>query len=41
MAEFYRSHGVRQSFIDQIIATLPESMWYPTQDELKEGGVLN
>jgi hypothetical protein len=41
MAEYYRSHGVRQSFIDHIIATPPESMWYPTEDELKEGGVLN
>jgi hypothetical protein len=41
MAQFYRSHGVRQWFIDHIVATPPESMWYPTQDELKEGGVLN
>jgi hypothetical protein len=41
MAEYYRSHGVREWFIDRIIATPPESMWYPTQDELKEGGVLN
>lgn len=41
MAQYYRSHGVRQSFIDHIVATPPESMWYPTEDELKEGGVLN
>lgn len=41
MAEYYRSHGVRQSFIDHIIATPPESMWYPTEDELKKAGVLN
>lgn len=41
MAEFYRSHGVRQKFIDHILATPPEDMWYPTEDELKEGGVLN
>lgn len=41
MVEYYRSHGVRQWFIDHIVATPPESMWYPTQDELKEGGVLN
>jgi membrane-bound ClpP family serine protease len=41
MAEYYRSHGVRESFIDHIVSTPPESMWYPTQDELKEGGVLN
>jgi hypothetical protein len=38
MVEYYRSHGVRQWFIDHIVATPPESMWYPTQDELKEGG---
>jgi hypothetical protein len=41
MAEYYRSHGLRESFIDHILATPPESMWYPTPDELKEGGVLN
>lgn len=41
MSDYYRSHGVRQWFIDRIIATPPESMWYPTRDELKEGGVLN
>jgi hypothetical protein len=41
MAEYYRSHGVHESFIDHIVATPPASMWYPTEDELKEGGVLN
>jgi hypothetical protein len=41
IAEYYRSHGLRQSFIDHIVATPPENMWYPTQEELKEGGVLN
>jgi hypothetical protein len=41
MAEYYRSHGVREWFIDHILATPPDSMWYPTPDELKQGGVLN
>jgi hypothetical protein len=41
MAEYYRSHGVRQWFIDRIVATPPESMWYPTRDELEQAGVLN
>jgi hypothetical protein len=41
MVEYYRSLGLREWFIDRIVATPPESMWYPTQDELKEGGVLN
>jgi hypothetical protein len=40
-AEYYRSQGLRQGFIDHINATPPEDMWYPTRDELKEGGVLN
>jgi hypothetical protein len=41
MAEYYRSYGVPQWFIDRIVATPPESIWYPTRDELKEAGVLN
>jgi hypothetical protein len=41
MSEYYRSHGVRQWFIDRIVATPPASMWYPIRDELKEGGILN
>jgi hypothetical protein len=32
---------VRESFIDHIVATPPESVWYPTEDELKAGAVLN
>jgi hypothetical protein len=41
MVEYYRSLGLREWFIDRIIATPPESMWYPTEDELKQAGVLN
>jgi hypothetical protein len=41
MVESYRSLGLREWFIDRIIATPPEDMWYPTQDELKQAGVLN
>lgn len=41
MAAYYRSHGVSEWFIDHIVATPPESMWYPTEDELKQAGVLN
>jgi hypothetical protein len=41
MVEYYRSQGLREWFIDRIVATSPENMWYPTPAELKEGGVLN
>jgi hypothetical protein len=41
MVESYRSLGLREWFIDRIVATPPESMWYPTQAELKQGGALN
>jgi hypothetical protein len=41
MVESYRSLGLREWFIDRIVATPPESMWYPTKDELQKAGVLN
>jgi hypothetical protein len=40
MVEFYRSTGLRESFIDHIVATPPDDMWYPTRRELEEGGVI-
>jgi hypothetical protein len=40
MVEYYRSQGLREWFIDRIVATPPESMWYPTPADLKRGGVL-
>ena len=39
MVEYYRSVGPREWFIDRIVATPPDEMWYPTQRELKDGGV--
>ena len=41
MRQSYRILGVREWFIDRIVATPPESMWYPTKDELMRAGVLN
>ena len=40
MVAYYRSTGLREWFIDRIIATPPEDMWYPTRAELKEGGAI-
>ena len=40
MVEYYRSAGLRESFIDHIVATPPDDMWYPTRRELEDGGVL-
>jgi len=40
MVEYYRSVGVREWFIDRIIATPPEDMRYPTRLELADAGVI-
>ena len=39
--EDYRASGISEAFIDRIMATPPEKMWYPTGAELTEAGVLN
>ncbi len=39
--EDYRAAGISDEFIDRIMATSPEQMWYPTGDEMTEAGVLN
>jgi hypothetical protein len=41
MVDLYRSQGVREWFIDRIVATPPASMWYPTKEELTRAGVIN
>jgi hypothetical protein len=40
MVAYYRSIGLREWFIDRIVATPPEDMWYPTRRELKDGGII-
>ena len=40
MVKYYRSAGLRESFIDHILATPPDDMWYPTRRELEDGGVV-
>jgi hypothetical protein len=40
MVEYYRSAGLRESFIDHIVATPPDDMWYPTRRELENAGVI-
>jgi hypothetical protein len=40
MVEYYRSVGVRESFIDRVIDTPSDDMWYPTRLELEEAGVI-
>jgi ATP-dependent protease ClpP protease subunit len=39
--EDYRAAGITDQFIDRIMATPPERIWYPTGEEMTEGGVLN
>jgi hypothetical protein len=40
MVEYYRSAGLREWFIDHIVATPPDDMWYPTRGELEAAGVV-
>jgi hypothetical protein len=40
MVEYYRSVGVRENFIDHVIATPSDDMWYPTRWELEDARVL-
>lgn len=37
----YLAAGVPGSFVRQALATPPDSMWYPTEQELLKAGVLN
>jgi uncharacterized protein YggE len=34
------SAGLRESFIDHVVATPPDDMWYPTRSELENAGVI-
>jgi hypothetical protein len=37
---YYRSLGLPSTFVAKVIETPPQSMWYPTQEELLEARVL-
>jgi ATP-dependent protease ClpP protease subunit len=37
----YRAAGMSDDFIDRVMATSPEHMWYPTAEEMSQAGVLN
>lgn len=37
----YRAAGITDQFIDRIMDTSPQRMWYPTGEEMTEAGVLN
>jgi hypothetical protein len=40
MIEYYRSAGLREWFIDRVVATSPDHLWYPTRRELEDAGVV-
>lgn len=40
MLSVYRTANLPESFIQRIAKTLPEDMWYPTQDELIDAHVI-
>jgi len=39
--EDYRAAGMSDQFIDRIMATSPQHIWYPSAEEMTEAGVLN
>lgn len=41
MAAIYSAAGVSDSFIDKVLRTPAEEMWYPSSVELKEAGVVD
>lgn len=38
-ADLYRSAGLSAAFLDRALRVPPESIWYPTPEELREAGV--
>lgn len=41
MLATYRDAGIPGEFLDRVAATEPSRMWYPSQHELEEAGVIN
>lgn len=41
MLATYRDAGIPAAFLDRVAATEPDNMWYPSQRELEEAGVIN
>jgi hypothetical protein len=37
----YAKSGLRDAFVSRVLATSPDQMWYPTEPELFDAGVLN
>ena len=40
MREYYRAAGLRDWFVDRVIATEPKDVWIPTKSDLAAAGVL-
>jgi hypothetical protein len=38
--ETFRAQGITPAFTERVFATPPQAMWFPTEAELREGGVL-
>lgn len=32
--------GISKEFIDRVLATSPDDMWYPTYEEMRQAGVV-
>lgn len=41
MLDFYRNAGITNAFLERVAATSPDSMWYPTREELILNSVIN
>jgi hypothetical protein len=41
MQDVYKSAGLPDAFVQRIVQTVPQDMWYPTRDELISSNVIN
>jgi hypothetical protein len=41
MQDVYKSAGLPDAFVQLIVQTVPQDMWYPTRDELISSNVIN
>jgi hypothetical protein len=38
--QFMKEAGISKEFIDRVLATSPDDMWYPTYEEMRQAGVV-
>jgi hypothetical protein len=38
--QFMKEAGISEEFIDRVLSTSPDDMWYPTYEEMRQAGVV-